>query len=149
LQAYDNYQLISSSLPEAIEACIDAAGYEFDVSRQHALLNAATYGLPFCRFYFLHVFGMLVFYIIFFRYCKKSHAYLSTLLSWNQYILVISLLPTVCALQNEKSCSNLNVLQNVKVGFYNNVVYQYFFMGMRSIGCFALNLYFFMSNISP
>ncbi|KAM0858443.1 hypothetical protein ACQ4PT_047830 [Festuca glaucescens] len=47
-KAYDNYQLISSSLPEAIEACIDAAGYEFDVSRQHALLNAATYGLPFC-----------------------------------------------------------------------------------------------------
>ncbi|KAI4999587.1 hypothetical protein ZWY2020_004176 [Hordeum vulgare] len=47
-KAYDNYQLISSSLPEAIEACIDAAGYEFDVSRQHTLLRAATYGLAFC-----------------------------------------------------------------------------------------------------
>uniref|UniRef100_A0ACD5W1V2 Uncharacterized protein n=1 Tax=Avena sativa TaxID=4498 RepID=A0ACD5W1V2_AVESA len=47
-KAYDNYQLISSSLPEAIEACIDAAGYEFDVSRQHTLLKAATYGLAFC-----------------------------------------------------------------------------------------------------
>ncbi|CAM0882021.1 unnamed protein product [Alopecurus aequalis] len=47
-KAYDNYQLISSKLPEAIEACIDAAGYEFDVSRQHTLLSAATYGLPFC-----------------------------------------------------------------------------------------------------
>jgi hypothetical protein len=48
LQAYDNYQLISSSLPEAIEACIDAAGHEFDVSRQRTLLRAATYGLAFC-----------------------------------------------------------------------------------------------------
>ncbi|KAL5220130.1 hypothetical protein ABZP36_024843 [Zizania latifolia] len=47
-KAYDNYQLISSSLPEAIEACIDAAGHEFDVSRQHTLLRAATYGLAFC-----------------------------------------------------------------------------------------------------
>uniref|UniRef100_A0A0D3ES82 Protein VACUOLELESS1 n=1 Tax=Oryza barthii TaxID=65489 RepID=A0A0D3ES82_9ORYZ len=47
-KAYDNYQLISSSLPEAIEACIDAAGHEFDISRQHALLRAATYGLAFC-----------------------------------------------------------------------------------------------------
>nr|CAB3477864.1 unnamed protein product [Digitaria exilis] len=46
--AYDNYQLISSSLPEAIEACIDAAGHEFDVSRQRTLLRAATYGLAFC-----------------------------------------------------------------------------------------------------
>ena len=53
LQAYDNYQLISSSLPEAIEACIDAAGHEFDVSRQRTLLRAATYGLAFCRFSFL------------------------------------------------------------------------------------------------
>ncbi|RLM92748.1 hypothetical protein C2845_PM08G21410 [Panicum miliaceum] len=48
VQAYDNYQLISSSLPEAIEACIDAAGHEFDVSRQRTLLRAATYGLAFC-----------------------------------------------------------------------------------------------------
>ncbi|KAJ1284684.1 hypothetical protein BS78_03G223800 [Paspalum vaginatum] len=47
-KAYDNYQLISSSLPEAIEACIDAAGHEFDVSRQRTLLRAATYGLAFC-----------------------------------------------------------------------------------------------------
>ena len=53
LQAYDNYLLISSSLPEAIEACIDAAGHEFDVSRQRTLLRAATYGLAFCRFSFL------------------------------------------------------------------------------------------------
>ena len=45
LQAYDNYQLISSSLPEAIEACIDAAGHEFDVSQQRTLLRAAKYGL--------------------------------------------------------------------------------------------------------
>ncbi|TVU02482.1 hypothetical protein EJB05_52035, partial [Eragrostis curvula] len=47
-EAYDNYQLISSSLPEAIEACIDAAGHEFDASRQRTLLRAATYGLAFC-----------------------------------------------------------------------------------------------------
>ena len=53
LQAYDNYLLISSSLPEAIEACIDAAGHEFDVSRQRTLLRAATYGLAFSRFSFL------------------------------------------------------------------------------------------------
>uniref|UniRef100_A0A803MTD0 Protein VACUOLELESS1 n=1 Tax=Chenopodium quinoa TaxID=63459 RepID=A0A803MTD0_CHEQI len=33
-KADENLRMIRSSLPEAIEACIDAAGYEFDVTRQ-------------------------------------------------------------------------------------------------------------------
>ncbi|OVA07247.1 Vps16 [Macleaya cordata] len=45
---YDNLRLIRSSLPEAVEACIDAAGHEFDVSRQRTLLRAASYGQAFC-----------------------------------------------------------------------------------------------------
>ncbi|GAB2222949.1 hypothetical protein Droror1_Dr00017081 [Drosera rotundifolia] len=36
------------ALPEAIEACVDAAGYEFDISRQRTLLRAASYGQAFC-----------------------------------------------------------------------------------------------------
>ncbi|GFZ05507.1 vacuoleless1 [Actinidia rufa] len=45
----ENLRLIRSSLPEAVEACIDAAGHEFDVSRQRTLLRAASYGQAFCR----------------------------------------------------------------------------------------------------
>jgi hypothetical protein len=60
LQAYDNYQLISSSLPEATEACIDSAGHEFDASRQHRLLRAATYGLAFCRSIFSPLYGAII-----------------------------------------------------------------------------------------
>lgn len=41
--------MIRSSLPEAVEACIDAAGHEFDVLRQRTLLRAASYGQAFCR----------------------------------------------------------------------------------------------------
>jgi hypothetical protein len=48
-QADENLRLIRSSLPEAVEACIDAAGHEFDVSRQRMLLRAASYGQAFCR----------------------------------------------------------------------------------------------------
>jgi len=48
-QADENLRLIRSSLPEAVEACIDAAGHEFDVSRQRTLLRAASYGQAFCR----------------------------------------------------------------------------------------------------
>lgn len=47
-------RLIRSSLPEAVEACIDAAGHEFDVSRQRTLLRAASYGQAFCRLVWLH-----------------------------------------------------------------------------------------------
>ncbi|XP_057532014.1 protein VACUOLELESS1 [Amaranthus tricolor] len=47
-KADENLRMIRSSLPEAIEACIDAAGYEFDVSRQRTLLRAASYGQAFC-----------------------------------------------------------------------------------------------------
>ncbi|GMG99177.1 hypothetical protein Nepgr_001017 [Nepenthes gracilis] len=47
-KADENLRMIHSSLPEAIEACIDAAGYEFDVSRQRTLLRAASYGQAFC-----------------------------------------------------------------------------------------------------
>jgi len=42
-------RLIRSSLSEAVESCIDAAGHEFDVTRQRALLRAASYGQAFCR----------------------------------------------------------------------------------------------------
>ncbi|KAH1047696.1 hypothetical protein J1N35_038480 [Gossypium stocksii] len=47
--ADENLRLIHSSLPEAVEACIDAAGHEFDVSLQRTLLRAASYGQAFCR----------------------------------------------------------------------------------------------------
>ncbi|KHG27227.1 Vacuolar sorting-associated protein 16 [Gossypium arboreum] len=47
-EADENLRLIQSSLPEAVEACIDAAGHEFDVSRQRTLLRAASYGQAFC-----------------------------------------------------------------------------------------------------
>ncbi|KAI8012268.1 Protein VACUOLELESS1 [Camellia lanceoleosa] len=46
-KADENLRLIHSSLPEAVEACIDAAGHEFDVSRQRTLLRAASYGQAF------------------------------------------------------------------------------------------------------
>ncbi|KAH7835433.1 hypothetical protein Vadar_026116 [Vaccinium darrowii] len=46
-KADENLRLIRSSLPEAVEACIDAAGHEFDVSRQRTLLRAASYGQAF------------------------------------------------------------------------------------------------------
>lgn len=48
-QADENLRLIRSSLPEAVEACIDAAGYEFDISQQRTLLRAASYGQTFSR----------------------------------------------------------------------------------------------------
>ncbi|KAJ6998320.1 hypothetical protein NC653_014495 [Populus alba x Populus x berolinensis] len=48
-KADENLRLIRASLPEAVEACIDAAGHEFDVSRQRMLLRAASYGQAFCR----------------------------------------------------------------------------------------------------
>ena len=35
-------------LPEAVSQCIEAAGDEFDVDRQRALLKAAAYGQHFC-----------------------------------------------------------------------------------------------------
>nr|DAD32193.1 TPA_asm: hypothetical protein HUJ06_011044 [Nelumbo nucifera] len=47
-KADENLRLIRSSLPEAVEACIDAAGHEFDTSRQRTLLRAASYGQAFC-----------------------------------------------------------------------------------------------------
>ncbi|XP_074280336.1 protein VACUOLELESS1 [Silene latifolia] len=47
-KADENLRMIRSSLQEAIEACIDAAGYEFDIARQQTLLRAASYGQAFC-----------------------------------------------------------------------------------------------------
>lgn len=47
-KADENLRLVRSSLPEAVEACIDAAGHEFDVARQRTLLRAASYGRAFC-----------------------------------------------------------------------------------------------------
>jgi hypothetical protein len=47
-KADENLRLIRSSLSEAVESCIDAAGHEFDVTRQRALLRAASYGQAFC-----------------------------------------------------------------------------------------------------
>uniref|UniRef100_M4C757 Protein VACUOLELESS1 n=1 Tax=Brassica campestris TaxID=3711 RepID=M4C757_BRACM len=46
-KADENLRLIRSSLSEAVESCIDAAGHEFDVNRQRALLRAASYGQAF------------------------------------------------------------------------------------------------------
>ncbi|XP_072968310.1 protein VACUOLELESS1 isoform X2 [Typha angustifolia] len=47
-KADENLRLIRSSLPEAIENCIDASGHEFDISRQQTLMRAASYGHTFC-----------------------------------------------------------------------------------------------------
>ncbi|KAI4381195.1 hypothetical protein MLD38_007293 [Melastoma candidum] len=47
-KADENLRLIHSSLPEAVEACVDAAGHEFDHLRQRTLLRAASYGQAFC-----------------------------------------------------------------------------------------------------
>ncbi|PPS07180.1 hypothetical protein GOBAR_AA13467 [Gossypium barbadense] len=55
-KADENLRLIQSSLPEAVEACIDAAGHEFDVSRQRTLLRAASYGQAFCSLHSSKVF---------------------------------------------------------------------------------------------
>ncbi|XP_041994658.1 protein VACUOLELESS1-like [Salvia splendens] len=46
-KAVENLRLIRTSLPEAVESCIDAAGYEFDISQQRTLLRAASYGQTF------------------------------------------------------------------------------------------------------
>ncbi|KAL3508949.1 hypothetical protein ACH5RR_028350 [Cinchona calisaya] len=47
-KADENLRLIRSSLPEAVEACVDAASHEFDISQQRALLRSASYGQAFC-----------------------------------------------------------------------------------------------------
>ncbi|KAJ7569267.1 hypothetical protein O6H91_01G069300 [Diphasiastrum complanatum] len=47
-KADENIRLMSTSLPEAVESCIDAAGHEFDLSLQCTLLRAAAYGRAFC-----------------------------------------------------------------------------------------------------
>jgi hypothetical protein len=43
-KADDNIQLIRPHLAEAVDACVQAAGYEFDVRWQKALLKAASFG---------------------------------------------------------------------------------------------------------
>ncbi|KAI3847985.1 hypothetical protein MKX03_001097 [Papaver bracteatum] len=47
-KADDYLRSIRSELPEAVEACLDAEGHEFDVSRQQTLLRASSYGQSFC-----------------------------------------------------------------------------------------------------
>ncbi|KAL5731811.1 vacuolar protein sorting-associated protein 16 [Ranunculus cassubicifolius] len=42
-------RLIRDNLPQAVEACIDAACHEFDPTRQKTLLRAANYGKTFCN----------------------------------------------------------------------------------------------------
>ncbi|KAK9013191.1 hypothetical protein V6N11_041210 [Hibiscus sabdariffa] len=61
-KADENLRLIQKSLPEAVEACIDAAGHEFDISRQRTLLRAASYGQAFCSstLALMHVFVIIV-----------------------------------------------------------------------------------------
>ena len=49
VQADENLRSVRSKLPQAVETCIDAAGHEFDVSRQRTLLRAASYGRAFCK----------------------------------------------------------------------------------------------------
>jgi len=43
-KADDNIQLIRAQLPEAVDACIKAAGHEFSVHWQKQLLKAASFG---------------------------------------------------------------------------------------------------------
>ncbi|KAL0634996.1 Vacuolar protein sorting-associated protein 16 [Maublancomyces gigas] len=43
-KADDNIQLIRSQLPEAVDACVKAAGHEFSVRWQKQLLKAASFG---------------------------------------------------------------------------------------------------------
>jgi vacuolar protein sorting-associated protein 16 len=43
-KADENIQRIKSSLPEAVDTCIRAAGHEFDVGLQKELLKAASFG---------------------------------------------------------------------------------------------------------
>lgn len=43
-KADDNIQLIRSQLPEAVDACVKAAGHEFSVHWQKQLLKAASFG---------------------------------------------------------------------------------------------------------
>lgn len=47
-KADENLRLIQSSLVEAVDSCIDAAGHEFDISQQRMLMRAAAYGRAFC-----------------------------------------------------------------------------------------------------
>lgn len=48
-KADENIRAIGpADLPAAVDACIDAAGHEFDVAQQKALLRAAAYGRAFC-----------------------------------------------------------------------------------------------------
>ena len=48
-KADENIRAIGpADLPAAVDACIDAAGHEFDVPQQKALLRAAAYGRAFC-----------------------------------------------------------------------------------------------------
>ncbi|KAI4387292.1 hypothetical protein MLD38_005135 [Melastoma candidum] len=47
-KADENFRLIHASLPEAVEACVDAAGHEFDHFSPRTLLRAASYGQAFC-----------------------------------------------------------------------------------------------------
>lgn len=78
--------MIHSSLPEAIEACIDAAGHEFDISRQRTLLRAASYGRAFCRLYFMMSYNKM--------FCAYSTYLLSRLhflFSLASYVIVIIL----------------------------------------------------------
>lgn len=49
-------RLIRASLPEAVEACVDAAGHEFDPLLQQTLLRAASYGQAFCRLVLLLIY---------------------------------------------------------------------------------------------
>lgn len=75
-------RLIRSSLPEAVEACIDAAGHEFDVSRQRTLLRAASYGQAFCR---LMLFIVTLFSLSKVYHCNEwaiSLEYVSILTLW-------------------------------------------------------------------
>eukprot|EP00850_Spirogloea_muscicola_P020034 SM000206S06243 [mRNA] locus=s206:68260:73829:+ [translate_table: standard] len=47
-KADESLRSIGAALPEAVEACIDAAGHEFDIDVQRTLLRAAAYGRAFC-----------------------------------------------------------------------------------------------------
>ncbi|EFJ24200.1 hypothetical protein SELMODRAFT_101752 [Selaginella moellendorffii] len=48
-KADESIRMVGSSIPDAVEACIDAAGQEFRMELQDTLMRAAVYGRTFCR----------------------------------------------------------------------------------------------------
>uniref|UniRef100_A0A914XPM3 Vps16 N-terminal domain-containing protein n=1 Tax=Plectus sambesii TaxID=2011161 RepID=A0A914XPM3_9BILA len=48
-QAYDYLRMVGDRLQQAVEQCVAAAGHEFDIASQRALIEAAAFGKTFAR----------------------------------------------------------------------------------------------------